>query len=133
MNSKYNKLNLRLYVLILIFFILIIVYIFSDIKYYDYYLNNGVVVDDYIMEIYVLKDDLNIVQDNKKIQIKNKLFAYNIESISEPIFNEKYYYKVNIFVNITDDLNKKNNIIEFKILKDKRTILQYIFYKIGGI
>ena len=43
-----------------------------------------------------------------------------------------YYREIILEIDLDDKLNIKNNVIDFKILLDRKTILKYIYYKIGG-
>ena len=75
--------------------------------------------------------DLENVTTNNKLKIKNKEFAYKIQFISDTV-NTSYYYEVIIESEFSDNVNVNNNVINFKILLSKKTILEYIFYKLGG-
>ena len=135
--SKYNSLYNKNKSLIKIWLFVIasigcLILIFYNIDYEDYYKNSVVVIDNDVLKLYVTEDDLDKIINNDKIKIKNETFAYEVKSISNVLFNSIYYREVILFTDLKENLNIKNNIVEFKILLDKKTILEYIIYKIGG-
>ena len=118
---------------IIVVLILIIMLILSkSINYEKYYTNSGVLISDKTLKVYVSNNDLEALTSNRIIKIKNKEFAYTIDSISNVFSGNSYYNEVIMNVDITEDLNIENNVLKFKILLSKKTILEYIFYKIGG-
>lgn len=118
---------------IIVVLILIIMLILSkSINYEKYYTNSGVLISDKTLKVYVSNNDLETLTSNRIIKIKNKEFAYTIDSISNVFSGNSYYNEVIMNVDITEDLNIENNVLKFKILLSKKTILEYIFYKIGG-
>ena len=113
-NNLYNK-KVRLLNCLtvgIIFVVLIIFIVFRNIKYEEFYINNGMVIDSNVVELMVNVDELNYVTTNDKLKINDNTFAYTIISISDVMFNNNYYYQ--------------------KIPLSKKTILKYIKYKIGG-
>ena len=114
-------------------FALIIVLLLSNIDYEKYYINSGIITSSKTLKTLVMSDELDKVTTNRKMKIKNKEFAYTIDSISEPVYSTDYYYEVVLHVDIDDNLNIDNNVLKFKILLSKKTILEYIFFKIGGL
>jgi len=134
---KYNKLYddkkplIKIWILILSFIGICLLILYS-IDYTSYYSNRGVIISDNYLKIYVDENDLYKISNNSKLKIENKNFAYTIKSISDILFNSTYYREVILEMNLDDKINVKNNIIDFKILLDKKTILEYIIYKIGG-
>ena len=134
---KYNKLYddkkplIKIWILILSFIGICLLILYS-IDYTSYYSNRGVIISDNYLKIYVDENDLYKISNNSKLKIENKNFAYTIKSISDILFNSTYYIEVILEMNLDDKINVKNNIIDFKILLDKKTILEYIIYKIGG-
>lgn len=131
-NNKNPIIKVRFVIIILIILLFMFIY-FNNSYYYKYYANEGIVTSEDTLKIYVKKDDLNKVIDNKKMKIENKTFAYKIDSISEPLFNEVLYYEVILLINLDSRINNVNNIVKLKILYKKQTILRYIIYKIGGV
>ena len=106
--------------------------ILYSIDYKNYYSSSGIVVENNILKIYVTEDDLDKVSNNSRLKIKDETFAYKIKSISDVLFNSMYYREIILEIDLDDKLNIKNNVIDFKILLDRKTILKYIYYKIGG-
>jgi len=132
-NNLYNNyINPYKYIIVTVLMLTTIIVIFKKVEFNKYYSNSGIVISNHEIEIYVNRKDLNKVYNNKKIIINNKNFAYNIKNISEPIYYNDYYYKIILKVKILDNLNIKNNFIDFKILLEKQTILKYILKKVGG-
>ena len=118
-NNLYNK-KVRLLNCLtvgIIFVVLIIFIVFRNIKYEEFYINNGMVIDSNVVELMVNVDELNYVTTNDKLKINDNTFAYTIISISDVMFNNNYYYQI-ILLNIKP--------------LSKKTILKYIKYKIGG-
>ena len=132
--NEIYKLEIKPYNILIKFLIITTLLIISlnKIKYNKYYFNSSNVISKNKIEMYVNKNDLDKVYNNKKIIIKEREFAYTIEKISEPIFNIDYYYRVILNIKLDDNINKKNNLVNIKILLDRKTILKYIIQKIGG-
>lgn len=134
-NNLYNK-KVRLLNCLtvgIIFIVLIIFIVFRNIKYEEFYINNGMVIDSNVVELMVNVDELNYVTTNDKLKINDNTFAYTIISISDVMFNNNYYYqKILLNIKLDKKSNIKNNILKIKIPLSKKTILKYIKYKIGG-
>lgn len=134
-NNLYNK-KVRLLNCLtvgIIFVVLIIFIVFRNIKYEEFYINNGMVIDSNVVELMVNVDELNYVTTNDKLKINDNTFAYTIISISDVIFNNNnYYQKILLNIKLDKKSNIKNNILKIKIPLSKKTILKYIKYKIGG-
>ena len=134
-NNLYNK-RVRLLNCLtvgIIFIVLIIFIVFRNIKYEEFYINNGMVIDSNVVELMVNVDELNYVTTNDKLKINDNTFAYTIISISDVMFNNNYYYqKILLNIKLDKKSNIKNNILKIKIPLSKKTILKYIKYKIGG-
>lgn len=134
-NNLYNK-KVRLLNCLtvgIIFIVLIIFIVFRNIKYEEFYINNGMVIDSNVVELMVNIDELNYVTTNDKLKINDNTFAYTIISISDVMFNNNYYYqKILLNIKLDKKSNIKNNILKIKIPLSKKTILKYIKYKIGG-
>lgn len=134
-NNLYNK-RVRLLNCLtvgIIFIVLIIFIVFRNIKYEEFYINNGMVIDSNVVELMVNVDELNYVTTNDKLKINDNTFAYTIISISDVMFNNNYYYqKILLNIKLDKKSNIKNNILKTKIPLSKKTILKYIKYKIGG-
>ncbi len=134
-NNLYNK-KVRLLNCLtvgIIFVVLIIFIVFRNIKYEEFYINNGMVIDSNVVELMVNVDELNYVTTNDKLKINDNTFAYTIISISDVMFNNNYYYqKILLNIKLDKKSNIKNNILKIKIPLSKKTVLKYIKYKIGG-
>lgn len=132
-NDLYNKNNSLIKIWIfLIGIISCFLIIFYNIDYENYYSNSGIVIDNNILKIYISQNDLDKISNNNKLKIKDKTFAYKINSISDILFDSVYYREVIMCVDLENKLNIKNNIVDFKILIGKKTVLEYIVDKIGG-
>ena len=134
-NNLYNK-KVRLLNCLtvgIIFVVLIIFIVFRNIKYEEFYINNGMVIDSNVVELMVNVDELNYVTTNDKLKINDNTFAYTIISISDVMFNNNYYYqKILLNIKLDKKSNIKNNILKIKIPLSKKTVSKYIKYKIGG-
>ena len=124
---------IRDFALIIVLLLIISAIVLSNIDYEKYYINSGIITSSKTLKTLVMSDELDKVTTNRKMKIKNKEFAYTIDSISEPVYSTDYYYEVVLHVDIDDNLNIDNNVLKFKILLSKKTILEYIFFKIGGL
>ncbi len=124
---------IRDFALIIVLLLIISTIVLSNIDYEKYYINSGIVTSSKTLKTIVISDELDKVTTNRRMKIKNKEFAYTIDSISDPIYSTDYYYEVVLHVDIDDNLNIDNNVLKFKILLSKKTILEYIFFKIGGL
>ena len=131
-NNKEEKLY-KLWIVVFVLIISFILFMFNSIDYEKFYKNNAIVVEKNKIKFYCNNEDLINITKNKKIIIEGKNFAYRNLTISNVIYNEKYYNEIVMDVDLSNNINVINNIIDFKILLQKKTILQYIFYKIGGI
>ncbi len=76
--------------------------------------------------------DLTVLTDNNSMKINKKTYAYSIDSIEkENYINSGMIYKV---INIKIDKYKgiDNSYVEYQIIKDKETILNYFIKTMKG-
>ena len=104
----------------------------NNIDYEKFYMNSGVIVDKGKMKIYCDKVGLKTIANNKKIIIEGENFAYKNIIINDIVFNDTYYFEVLFDVDLNNKYNIQNNLVDFKISLDKKTILKYMLSKIGG-
>ena len=104
--QRKDKRITKYWIIVLFIIIIGIIYINNSFKYYEFYSNIAEYKDEHL-NIYVLVDDLEKITKNKKINIKNKEFAYKIKKISDDnIYLNNNYYK-EIILSI-----EKNELIE---------------------
>lgn len=135
-NEMYNSKNSYInYIFISIcFIILLITVVFNNIYYESYYINSGILLEKDKMKVYVNNLDLNKITTNNILKINNKEFAYKTNLISDILFDgNNYSYEVIIESRFDNSINILNNVINFKIPLRKKTILEYILKKVGGI
>ena len=115
----------------LIFIIILISLIVGVDNLYDYYNNSGEFKDNNISTIVNVKD-LDIITSNSEMIIKKKTYKYEVNNIEEDnyISNGLIFKIVSIKVKDYDEI--KNNYIEYQIIKDKETILDYFIKTLKG-
>ena len=121
------------WIVVILLIVSLSVVLFSNIDYQKLYINEGILVSENKLKIYCNNKDLDYIVNNEKIIINRKNFAYKKPIINDIVFNNNYYFEVLIDLDLDNNINIKNNIINFKIPLKKMTILQYIIHKIGGI
>ena len=128
-NRTINKKSIVIVELIFIIFLISLIVGFNNL--YDYYNNSGEVKDSNISTIVNVKD-LDIITSNNEMIIKKKTYNYEVNSIEENnyISNGLIFKIVNIKVKDYDEIN--NNYIEYQIIKDKETILDYFIKTLKG-
>ena len=115
----------------LIFIIILISLIVGVDNLYDYYNNSGEFKDNNISTIVNVKD-LDIITSNSEMIINKKTYKYEVNNIEEDnyISNGLIFKIVSIKVKDYDEIN--NNYIEYQIIKDKETILDYFIKTLKG-
>ena len=109
---------------------LILLIIFNN-DFYDYYNGKGEVKDN-ILSTLVFIDDIETLKNNNEIKINDDLYAYKIDSIeTENYVSNGFVYKIiNIKVNDYKDID--NNYIDYQIVKEKDSILNYFIKTLKG-
>ena len=109
---------------------LILLIIFNN-DFYDYYNGKGEVKDN-ILSTLVFIDDIETLKNNNEIKINDDLYAYKIDSIeTENYVSNGFIYKIiNIKVNDYKDID--NNYIDYQIVKEKDSILNYFIKTLKG-
>ena len=98
---------------------------------YDYYNNSGELKENVLSTIVNVKD-LEILTSNDSMIIKKEIYKYDVDSIDENnyISNGLIFKEVKIKIENYKGIN--NNYIEYQIIKDKETILDYFIKTLKG-
>ena len=129
-NRFINKKSIVIVELSFIIILLLLIISFNNL--YEYYNNSGEIKEGNIMTTAVNTKDLTILTDNNSMKINKKTYAYSIDSIEkENYINSGMIYKV---INIKIDKYKgiDNSYVEYQIIKDKETILNYFIKTMKG-
>ena len=114
------------YLFVSILFIIGLIIINRSFKYYDYYYVS-LEYKEQVLNMYIPTSDIIKITKNNKIKIENKIFAYNVDSISsENIYMNGYYYKL-IKLKIGNNDLKDNEVIKSKIIVSEDSLIGYIF------
>ena len=114
------------YLFVSILFIIGLIIINRCFKYYDYYYVS-LEYKEQVLNMYIPTSDIIKITKNNKIKIENKIFAYNVDSISsENIYMNGYYYKL-IKLKIGNNDLKDNEVIKSKIIVSEDSLIGYIF------
>ena len=121
----------RIIIVELIFIIILISLIVGFNNLYDYYNNSGELKENVLSTIVNVKD-LEILTSNDSMIIKKEIYKYDVDSIDENnyISNGLIFKEVKIKIENYKGIN--NNYIEYQIIKDKETILDYFIKTLKG-
>jgi hypothetical protein len=127
-----KKINIKKIIILESIFIIILFLIILLINnLYVYYNNSGEVKDDYLVTIVNIKD-LEIISNNNKLKINNKEYVYKIIDIKEDDFvSNGMLYKV-VYLGVDNYKSIENNYVEYQIVKEKETILNYFIKTLKG-
>ena len=128
-NKIVNKKSIIIVESIFIITICLIILFFNN--FYSYYSNYGEYKDGCIKTI-INGKDIDIITTKKEIKINNKIYSYKVEEIKEEdyISGEAFFKEVYIKVKDLDKVN--NSYIDYLIIKDKETILNYLIKTLKG-
>lgn len=111
---------------IILIIIIVFIYISCTYKYQTYYISKGTIKNN-SLELLVNIDNIKYITYQNKIIIDNKIYNYNIISISENLYvdeslnNYKYVY-----LNVKNLSNINNYVYEVKIPKENKKIIKYL-------
>ena len=128
-NRTINKKSIIIVELIFIIFLISLIVGFNNL--YDYYNNSGEIKDNTLSTIVNVKD-LEILTSNNSMIIKKKTYKYNVGSIEENNYVSNGLIFKEVKINIEDYKDINNNYIEYQIIKDKETILDYFIKTLKG-
>lgn len=119
---KLRNYEKRSFILILILILLIFVILFCCLllvyKIPKYYLINGVVFKDNVVEVIVTDEELKLFYKNKYIYINNKKYSYDISNvILDVLIQDRKKYNL-IYINCELRNEKENDIVEMTIKKE---------------
>ena len=128
-NKIVNKKSIIIVESIFIITICLIILFFNN--FYSYYSNYGEYKDGCIKTI-INSKDIDIITSKKEIKINNKIYSYKVDEIKEEdyISGESFFKEVYIKVKDLDKVN--NSYIDYLIIKDKETILNYLIKTLKG-
>ena len=128
-NRRINKKSIIIVELIFIIFLISLIVGFNNL--YDYYNNSGELKENVLSTIVNVKD-LEILTSNDSMIIKKEIYKYDVDSIDENnyISNGLIFKEVKIKIENYKGIN--NNYIEYQIIKDKETILDYFIKTLKG-
>jgi len=111
--------------------VIFLIIIFSD-NLYDYYNNYGELQEEDKISTIVNSKDLEMISSKREIKINNKIYSYEVDSINEDNYiNDGKIYKI-VIIKINHFQSIKNSYIEYQIIKEKETILNYFIKTMKG-
>ena len=114
-----------------IFIIILFLIIFFNNNFYIYYNNSGEVKDNMIVTVVYAKD-IDILIEGSEIIIDKEKYAYEIVSIdSDNYISNGSIFKV-ITLKLEDYSEIDNRYLDYKIIKEKETILSYFIKTMKG-
>lgn len=128
-NKTVNNKSMIIVELILIISLFTII-LFNN-EFYDYYIGKAEVKENTLSTL-VFIDDIELIKNNKEIIIHDSVYAYKIKNIEDEnyVSNGSIYKIINISINDYEDID--NNYIEYKIVKEKDTLLNYFIKTLKG-
>ena len=111
---------------ILIIILIVFLYISCVYKYQSYYITKGTIKDN-TLELLVNIDDIKYIFNQNKLTIDDRLYNYNIKSISENLYVDESLnnYKY-IYLEIPNLSNINNYVYEVKLQKENKKIIEYL-------
>ena len=128
-NKIINKKKIIIVELIFIITICLIIAFFNN--YYSYYSNEGEYKEGYIRTVINIKD-MDIITTKKEIRINDEIYSYKVNGISEEDYISSGYIYKEVYLEVNDLKRVNNDYIEYKIIKDKETILNYLLKSLKG-
>jgi len=128
-----KRINGRMMISVEVFLIvclLFVIMIFNN--FYDFYNGKGEIKNNSTISSLVTTEDIGIILDNKKMMIGNKEYAYKVNNIENEnyVSNGVIYKIINIKIRNYKELD--NNYIDYQIIKNKDTILNYFIKTLRG-
>ncbi len=133
MNSYENsKNNYLLKTLVLVVFIIFTAIFINDRFYlYNYYETKGVVIDKFNVSLLVSLSDLEIFENKNKLICSNREVPFKVKKLSEEnVGSNGVYYREVLLECKCGEI--KNNLIDIKIVKNKKRIFDIIKEILGG-
>ena len=113
--------------------LLIFVVVFSSYKKKNLYYKNVLYIENEQITLTIPMNELELIMNNNKMIIYNKIYLYKIEDIVL-VNDESCYYKVKISFNSnSNNFLYSNAVFEYKILLKEESILRYIVRVIKGV
>lgn len=135
LNSKIKPL-VYIYIMILIICSLSLIIICMLYHYKVYYFFKGNVIteeDNYYLKCYIPISEIKYITSNNNLIINNKKYKYSIKNINEEYLSDNNNTYQEIILNIDLDNKYKHNnlILNLKLLKEDKTVIEYL-KNIGG-
>ena len=121
----------RIIIVELIFIIILISLIVGFNNLYDYYNNSGEIKGNSLSTIVNVKD-LNILTSKESMIINKEKYEYKVKNIDENNYISNGLIFKEVTIDIKDFKGIDNNYIEYQIIKDKETILDYFIKTLKG-
>ena len=121
----------RIIIVELIFIIILISLIVGFNNLYDYYNNSGEIKGNSLSTIVNVKD-LNILTSKESMIINKEKYEYKVKYIDENNYISNGLIFKEVTIDIKDFKGIDNNYIEYQIIKDKETILDYFIKTLKG-
>ena len=116
----------KIYIIVSIFIISILMIVIFDNEFYDYYEGSATVKDNTITSVVSIYD-LKYINNNKNMIIGGSTFSYKIVKIDD------YFEGYKVVSMKLNDYNEVDNLfIEYKIIINKDTILDYFIKSLRG-
>ena len=128
-NKIINKKKIIIVELIFIITICLIIAFFNN--YYSYYSNEGEYKEGYIRTVINIKD-MDIITTKKEIRINDEIYSYKVNGISEEDYISSGYIYKEVYLEVNNLERVNNDYIEYKIIKEKETILNYLLKSLKG-
>lgn len=120
-----------IYIMVVIISSLSLIIIFMLFHYKIYYLFKGNIImeeDNYYLKCYIPISDIKYITSNSTLIIDKKLYKYEVVKISEDYFSDNNitYQEIILEISLDDEYKYNNLMLELKILKDDKRIIDYI-------
>lgn len=120
-----------IYIMVVIISSLSLIIIFMLFHYKIYYFFKGNIImeeDNYYLKCYIPTSDIKYITSNNTLIIDKKLYKYEVIKISEDYFSDNNitYQEIILEISLDDEYKYNNLMLELKILKDDKRIIDYI-------
>lgn len=122
------------YIMIIIIIMLSLIIIFTVFNYKTYYDLRGIIINEeneYYLKIYIPISKVKYLVNNNKLVIDGKLYRYKIINIDSEYFTDNVdtYQIIKIKVNLPIKYKLNNLVINLKVVKEDKKIIEYILNK----
>jgi hypothetical protein len=121
----------RIIIVELVFIITICLILSFFNNFYSYYSNSGEYKEGYLRTIINVKD-IDIISTKDQIKIGNIIYSYKVFGINEEDYVSGGYIYKEVLLKVDEFERVDNSYIDYKIIKDKETILNYFIKSLKG-